>query len=657
VNQLIESRQFFGVNAPLFAWVAAGLLLLFAASAIITLLIKIRFLRASCNSVSKLLTEMRRPTVGAGLSLSEIEGLREHFGKRLFLVSIWTQLEHKLIRRHGGSGDEYWLSVPASEVLHSSAVTDSQLNREWYEAIPGILSGTGLLVTFIAILVALMHVRLEGNQVKGLDLLIGGLSGKFVSSIAALFAATLFVIIEKQLFHSLDRSISKLADSVADIVPILTPTHLLVELSKDMGEQSVAFRSFNADLSGRLKQSFSESMGPTLERMVTTIEDMNNLLRAAEAAKTDTLSESLAGMISRLEASLAQSLSKMGEQFTSSLSGNTMTQFSKLAESLGGAAAVLEQMNTHNQATQTALTELVSFAKDSAVEQMALGKTQVEDLTNVLRSMLVQIEQATGSSVNNMGAALTAMMADLSSKVVELNEQTRASMTQTTQASTEAAKSVLKDASDWSETSKERLAALFDKLANQLTSTDRLKESLDKSATQFIGAASQFNSIIAKLQQVSTDAGVCTTAMSGAAKAVKDSQEGLQRVAGLSSTQVENLSMAGREQQELLERIAQAMTQYQQTFATVETSASALLQTLERNLGQHLELCKRGYESLIEVSDGHFTTATQRLGSTVNELSESRHPICGCRVTGSASCPGELNASGRRRGTITRSSS
>jgi hypothetical protein len=622
VNQLIESKQFFGVNAPLFAWVAACLLLLFAASAIITLLIRIRILSASCNKLSKSLADLRRPALGTGLSLSEIEGLRESFGKRPFLISIWTQIEHKLIRRHGDSGDEYWLSVSASDVLHSSAVTESQLNREWYEAIPGILSGTGLLVTFIAILVALMHVRLDGNQVKGLDLLIGGLSGKFVSSIAALFAATVFVIFEKQQFHSLDGSISRLADSVAAIVPILTPTHLLIELQKDMGEQSVAFRAFNADLSGRLKQSFSESMGPTLERMVTTIEDMNNLLRAAETTKSDTLSETLAGMITRLEGSLTQSLNKMGEQFTSSLSGNTMTQFSKLAESLGGAAAVLEKMNAHNQTTQTALTELVSFAKNSAAEQMALGKTQIEDLTNVLRSMLVQIEQATGSSVSNMGAALTAMMAELSSKVVELNEQTRASMAQTTQASTDAAQSVLKDASDWSVTSKERLAALFDKLASQLTSTDRLKESLDNSATQFIGAASQFNSIIAKLQQVSTDAGVCTTAMSGAAKAVKDSQDGLQRVAGLSSTQVEKLSEAGREQQELLERISQAMTQYQQTFEKVESSASALLQTLERNVGQHLELCKRGYESLISVSDEHFATASQRLGASVDELSE-----------------------------------
>ena len=64
------------------------------------------------------------------------------------------------------------------------------------------------------------------------------------------------------------------------------------------------------------------------------------------------------------------------------------------------------------------------------------------------------------------------------------------------------------------------------------------------------------------------------------------------------------------------------MAQYQQTFTKVESSASTLLQTLEKNIVQHLELCKRGYESLVKVSDEHFASATQRLGASVDELSE-----------------------------------
>ena len=68
--------------------------------------------------------------------------------------------------------------------------------------------------------------------------------------------------------------------------------------------------------------------------------------------------------------------------------------------------------------------------------------------------------------------------------------------------------------------------------------------------------------------------------------------------------------------------MGEAMQQYEQTFNKVESAAAQLLQTLERNLGQHLELCKKGYDSLVTVSDEHFATATQRLGSTVNELQE-----------------------------------
>lgn len=59
-------------------------------------------------------------------------------------------------------------------------------------------TGFGLLITFVAILVALRDVNIDkNNDVQGLPNLIGGLSGKFVSSIAALLAATVHALIEK----------------------------------------------------------------------------------------------------------------------------------------------------------------------------------------------------------------------------------------------------------------------------------------------------------------------------------------------------------------------------------------------------------------------------------------------------------------------------
>jgi len=621
-HDLLEAMKIFGIDAPRLLWYAAFGLPLFALSIGIHLYIDIWKFRYKGSVLSARLQNYGKPIIGNGLSISQLEGIIKMFAEFPCYNTIWKRIESKIIRR-SKDVDEYWLSAQPFEMITPAAVYDEHINREFYEAFPGILTGVGLLFTFGAILLALLHVHVSDNLVKGLPELIEGLSGKFITSIAALIAATMFTFLVKRQFHRLDKTVQNLINSIGSAIPVLTPMHLLVELQSDIGEQSIAFRMFNADLSGRLKQSFSESMGPTLQRMVEAVDDLNKLLSSAEEKKNDTISENLSGMISRLETSLTNSLNNMGAQFTSSLSGSTMTQFSRLTESLAGAASVLEQMNQQNRVTQSALTELVSFAKNSAAEQMALGRSQIEDLTNVLRSMLVQIEQTTGSSVNTMGAAITALMSDLSSKVTELTEQSRMSMAQSSQASADAATTVLKNATDWSIASKEQLAALIEKHTNQLNTADKLRSALESAATRFTTASGQFDSLLPKLQQVAADAGVCTTAMSGAARSVKDSQDSLQRVAGIASTQVERLSISTREQQEFFARIPQTMQQYENTFTKVETSASSLFQTLEKSLAQHFQLCQRGYESLIKVSDEHFAEATKRLGASVTELQEN----------------------------------
>jgi hypothetical protein len=84
-------------------------------------------------------------------------------------------------------------------VFNETSVLEARLNRNHYTAIPGIVTGFGLLCTFVAILIALLDVKLVDKQFTGLDKLVSGLSGKFLSSIAALFSATVFMLCEKGL--------------------------------------------------------------------------------------------------------------------------------------------------------------------------------------------------------------------------------------------------------------------------------------------------------------------------------------------------------------------------------------------------------------------------------------------------------------------------
>jgi uncharacterized membrane protein len=206
MNILIESQRFFGVNAPLLLWVAAVGLLVAAAVATATLATCVHKLRNSAKKLSSALAKLPLPTLGHGLTLAEVEEVKQLFAGVHLYTRSWTKLQNKLVRRTEATADEYWLSVPATEILAPSTVTDVYLNRELYESFPGILTGLGLLCTFVAILVALLRVSIDKRTggVRGIDLLIEGLSGKFISSIAALLAATIFTFFERHQFHKLD---------------------------------------------------------------------------------------------------------------------------------------------------------------------------------------------------------------------------------------------------------------------------------------------------------------------------------------------------------------------------------------------------------------------------------------------------------------------
>ena len=132
------------------------------------------------------------------------------------------------------------------------------------------------------------------------------------------------------LLHNLTKTLRHLVAALDALVPRLTPAHLLNDIrrymmeeqsttfkhfSSDlstllddirryMEEQSAACKHFNSDLSTKLKQGVEEGMGPTRDRMVGAIEELNQLLRATEAQKSDAITGSLEGLLQNFGHSL-----------------------------------------------------------------------------------------------------------------------------------------------------------------------------------------------------------------------------------------------------------------------------------------------------------------------------------------------------------------
>ncbi|MHC9063909.1 hypothetical protein ACYX34_14640 [Nitrospira sp. CMX1] len=104
-----------------------------------------------------------------------------------------------------------------AEFFSFEACMAEYLNAGFYRQLPSLLTGMGLLFTFLAILIGLSKLHANGSQIEGIQGLINGLSGKFITSIAGLAGANAFTLLETSLWHrlgSLHRRCLSLIDEV-----------------------------------------------------------------------------------------------------------------------------------------------------------------------------------------------------------------------------------------------------------------------------------------------------------------------------------------------------------------------------------------------------------------------------------------------------------
>jgi hypothetical protein len=150
----------------------------------------------------------------------------------------WRALDEAMEPYTSLNGEEgVFLTRPVSECLPEEEVVDPFYHSRFHESVPGILTALGLLATFVAILMALAgvtyNVRDPLRPVSGIDQLINGLSGKFLSSIIALLLSVIFTILEKK---ACDRPLRDGYDALIkrckDVFPLLTQARILLDIQR-----------------------------------------------------------------------------------------------------------------------------------------------------------------------------------------------------------------------------------------------------------------------------------------------------------------------------------------------------------------------------------------------------------------------------------------
>lgn len=176
-----------------------------------------------------------------GLPPQAMEELRQRCGElRGEPGKWWQRLEESLVCYTGADGRKAWyLSRGCEEVLPEEEMIAPFYHYSFHQAVPAVLTALGLLATFTAILSALSQLvynpQLQGSPVSGIDRLINGLAGKFLTSIVALLLSVLYTFLEKKVCERrLRAEYASLIYAVRRRLPFLSPLQVLVDIRQSL---------------------------------------------------------------------------------------------------------------------------------------------------------------------------------------------------------------------------------------------------------------------------------------------------------------------------------------------------------------------------------------------------------------------------------------
>ncbi len=350
----------------------------------------------------------------------------EIFANDKILLGLWKEFAKTLHEQRELRNGEFqttavFSTITSDAYFNPETVFEGPINSEFFKHLPGILTGCGIIGTFLGLIAGLKSfasIQLGNSQAtqQGLQLLMDSVSGAFVVSTAAIVSAIVITVFEKYRVKSLTADVQELVQAIDQLY--------------DAGASE--------DYLARLVKASEDSSAQTRVLKDALVQELGDLLRELTAAQIKASTEntgSLGAVIGKsIQDSLTEPMKTLGEivkgasgdqsATASKLLQEVMTSFSQKLSDLFGSQ--ISDINRLNQETSVSIKEamgeiqkLVSSLENSgqkAAEQMA------EKMFAALEKMSAKqeaIDGQTSAFVNELKKIVTEGQTEAHQKMIE----------------------------------------------------------------------------------------------------------------------------------------------------------------------------------------------------------------------------------------------
>jgi len=265
----------------------------------------------------------------------------------------------------------------SSEIFSTEALAHGLIGNRMLLAVPAILTGLGVLGTFVGLQIGIGSLDLSASQIANLDKsiapIISGCSTAFSTSVWGVFCSLVFTIFEKLCEWLAVRKIRVLQSRLDSLTPLYVPESSMVDLQRSSLEQE--------KISKGLAVAIGDAMQKAIDRLGASITDAvrESLGKGASDLAGDAATL-MANAISVQLAKLEDSMKEISEKFHSQF-GETNKN---LTETISKFETVLSGVDATVKSSQSAVTQAVA------------GLTGLQTVVNALESGTKSLKEAAG---------------------------------------------------------------------------------------------------------------------------------------------------------------------------------------------------------------------------------------------------------------------
>ena len=352
--------------------------------------------------------------------LGSIDIEEAHLGKAWQEFAV--QLKHSNDYKFPSSDSQILISLnDPHEFFHPENLINGAINMSLFRALPGILTGFGILGTFVGLACGVYLASNGINFSEGIEIgiiitsmqgLLHGAGQAFWTSIAGLFTSICFLISIRRLEYKTSKEINDFADLLSNYVVVLTPELLSLHQYQQMGQQNQIiqemYTQWKLDMQGMLDALFQRQIN-SHQNIVDGLEKVEKNINVMTTQQGQMVGQILNEGIQDFGKLMQTELSNMTASFDQSAAA-----ISDTVEQLDSSMTKLESLIDQTSVSVKNNLENIAVTVTSIQDSFRQGQEDVQQLlTNAVdagKSIRTDLQEGSNKLKTNLDSGSLALV-------------------------------------------------------------------------------------------------------------------------------------------------------------------------------------------------------------------------------------------------------